>query len=149
MQSRMINSKSTSVTDMGASTDNIMLMTDITYENNTGKFIIPVITPSMGKDLVDSPIPKGSTSNIINRDNLGLTKITSSNYFELVVPRHLFTIKEITIDPNLRYSDGYVTSSEPKATIVYNEFKKGQMFIATYTKANKESPVIIGVIPND
>lgn len=149
MQSRMINSKSSSVMDMGASNDNILLMTDVTYENNIGKFIIPTLSPSMGNDLVDLSIPRGNTSNVINKDNLGLTKITSSNYFELVIPRHLFTIKEIKINPNLSYSDGYVSNSNPQATIVYDEFKKGQMFIATYTKANKENPVIIGVIPND
>lgn len=151
MQSKLVNQKVSSF-DMGNSTENILLVSElITFDNNIGKFIIPTLTPTLSNEPTDISMPKGSTSNLINKDNLGLSKITTSNYFELEVPKHLFTIKEITINPNIARSgedNNYITNISPTTTIIYNEFIKGQRFIVTYTKANKEDPVIIGVIPS-
>ena len=127
--------------------DKIVLIDDkLTYENNKGRFIIPSLTPTMNQNAIaESTLPKQTNQNVINRENLGLSRITVSNYIELEVPKHLFTIKDITIVPNAHRDEGHYTSCSPKATIIYNEFLKGQKFVVVYMKENNENPVIIGV----
>lgn len=124
----------------------MILMSDkVTIDNPIGKFVIPTLTPVLGNgSLIESSIPKKSTQNIINRDNLGASSITVSNYIELKIPKHLFSIKEIVIVPNTRSSgDSGIVSCAPKATIIYDEFIKGCQFIIV----GKDDPRIIGVIP--
>lgn len=144
MQSSIANAKTSNSVSYF---DTVVLIDDIlSYENNKGKFVIPSLTPTMNNNTIsESTLPKQISQNVINRDNLGLSRITVSNYIELEVPRNLFTIKEIKITPNASRDEGHYTSCSPKATIIYNEFKKGQKFIAVYMGSNREDPVIIGV----
>lgn len=122
-----------------------------TYDTNIGKFTFPYITSTtQTSEAFERTLPKNNTSNVINKNNLGISRITTSNYIELAIPRHLFTIKEIitTITPNASKSDGYYVGCNPKAThqIIYNEFLKGQQFIILNLGGNVNKPYIIGVI---
>ena len=124
----------------------------VTYENNIGNFKFPYVTPTMaGKDAFDKTLPKYNSSNVINKsNNLGLSRITTSNYLTLTIPRHLFTIKEIitTITPNeVIGGEGYYVACNPKAvnTIVYNPFVKGNKFLVVNLAGNINKPYIIGV----
>lgn len=124
----------------------------VTYENNIGNFKFPYVTPTMaGNDTFDQTLPKNNTSNIINKsNNLGLVRITTSNYITLTIPRHLFTIKEIIthITPNASFGgEGYYVSCSPVATntIVYNPFVKGNKFLVVNLAGNVNKPYIIGV----
>ena len=72
----------------------------VSYENPKAKFAMPYVTPSTNvEDPFDNQLPK-SSNNVVNKDNLGTIPITSSNYIELTVPRHLFYIKESVIVTN-------------------------------------------------
>ncbi len=153
MQSISVNTSS--INDTLDGIDTVVLIDEkISIDQRVGKFILPSVTPTMAKDsAVQSSVPKKSTQNIINRENLGATSITSSNYIELTIPKHLFTIKDIqvqsTITPNAKTGgDGYYVSCNPKTTnnvvINYNEFTKGQEFIVAYV--SDENIQIIGVI---
>lgn len=153
MQSLSVNTSS--INDTLDGIDTVILIDEkITVDQRVGKFLLPSVTPTMNQDsAVQTSVPKRSTQNIINRENLGTTSITASNYIELTIPKHLFTIKDIqvqsTISPNAKTGDdGYYTSCSPKATntviINYNEFLKGQEFIVAYI--SKENIAIIGVI---
>lgn len=130
----------------------VTLLTEkVTFDNNIGQFAFPSITPNTSmSEAYDRSMPKTGTGNVINKDNLGITNITNSNYIELTVPKHLFYIKEIqtTIAPNASKDEGYYTSCNPKAThiIVYNEFLKGQQFLVTNLGGNVNKPYILGVI---
>ena len=131
----------------------VELLSDVvTYDNNIGKFSLPYISPDTNNGTAyDYTLPKNNTGNIINKDNnLGLSRITTSNYLEITIPKHLFTIKEIQtkITPNASRSDGYYTSCNPVAvnTIIYNEFVKGQKFLMINLAGNVNKPHIIGVI---
>lgn len=129
--------------------DNIIVLVsdEVSFENNVGKFVIPELISSMSyTDPVDNTIPNKGSSRIINRDdNLGTERITTSNYYEVAVPKHLFYIEQITIAPNTTRGgeDNCLMSCNPQATIVRNTYKKGQRFLIL----DNEDPVIIGVIP--
>ena len=131
----------------------VTLLTEkVTFDNNIGQFAFPSITPNTSmNEAYNRSMPKTGTGNVINKDNLGITNITNSNYIELTVPKHLFYIKEIqtTIAPNasLGHESCYVSCS-PKAThvIIYNEFLKGQQFLVTNLSGNVNKPYILGVI---
>jgi len=120
------------------------LLSDVvTYENNKAKITVPSLTPSMSTDItVDNKIPNRGGGNVINKDNLGATSITTTNYLEVEIPRYLFTIKEIQIVPNTRHGgeDNAIVYCNPKAVIVYNEFIKGQRFYVT------DDQLVIGVV---
>ena len=74
----------------------------VTYENPTGKFALSYATPNMSNGSEYSrTLPKNSTSNVINKDNLGTSKITTSNYITLTVPKHYFYITKIDIQTNI------------------------------------------------
>lgn len=120
----------------------------VTYDNNIGKFIPLYMTPSSGTEVYERTLPKNSTSNIVNKsNNLGLSKITVSNYLELTVPKYLFTIKDIQITPNATFGeDGYYVSCAPKAKIIYNEYLKGQKFLLIHLGGDINKPYIIGVV---
>ena len=130
----------------------VTLLTEkVTFDNNIGQFAFPSITPNTSmSEAYDRSMPKTGTGNVINKDNLGITNITNSNYIELTVPKHLFYIKEIqtTITPNASKDEGHYVSCSPKAThvIVYNEFLKGQQFLVTNLGGNVNKPYILGVI---
>ena len=130
----------------------VTLLTEkVTFANNIGQFAFPSITPNtnMG-EAYDRPMPKTGTGNVINKDNLGITNITNSNYIQLTIPKHLFHIVEIqtTIAPNATKDEGHYSSCNPKAThvIIYNEFLKGQQFLIVNLGGNVNKPYIIGVI---
>lgn len=130
----------------------VTLLTEkVTFDNNIGQFAFPSITPNTSmSEAYDRSMPKTGTGNVINKDNLGITNITNSNYIELTVPKHLFYIKEIqtTIAPNASKDEEHYTLCNPKAThvIVYNEFLKGQQFLVTNLGGNVNKPYILGVI---
>lgn len=126
----------------------VTLMSDkVTIDNPIGKFIIPMLTPILGNDsLIESSVPKKNTQNVINRDNLGLSPITVSNYMELKIPKNLFSIKEIKITPNtITSGDSGIIACNPQAQIIYDEFVKGQEFVIAGVN---DDPIIIGVVPS-
>lgn len=126
--------------------DAILISEEISYENNIGKFVIPTLTTSMNNTQeVVQQIPKKGTANVINRENLGLSSITATNYFELPVPKHLFYIESIDIIPNTRRGgeDNCLVACNPKTVITRNKYIKGQKFII----ANIDNPIILGVKP--
>lgn len=128
-----------------------LLSEKVTFDQNVGQFAFPFVTPNANmSEAYDRTMPKTGTGNIINRDNLGVTNITNSNYIELTVPKHLFYIMEIQtmIKPNATMDEGHYASCSPVAThkIIYNEFLKGQQFLITSLGGNINKPYIIGVI---
>ena len=121
----------------------------VTYDNNVGKFVLSYITPNIVSDSFDQTLPKNSTSNVINSkgNNLGVSRVTTSNNIEIIVPKYLFYITEIKITPNTtRSSEGCLGSCNPKATIVRKEFLKDQKFIIANVGGSVNTPIIIGVI---
>ena len=131
----------------------IELLSDmVTYDNNIGKFSLPYISPDTNNNSAyDYVLKKNNTGIIINKNNnLGLSRISTSNYLEITIPKHLFTIKEIQtkITPNASRSDGYYTSCNPVDvnTIIYNDFHKGQKFLMINLAGNVNKPYIIGVV---
>lgn len=125
-----------------------LLSERVTYAKNIGRFLPPYITPSSGNQVYERILPKNSSSNIINKsNNLGLSKITVTNYIDIEIPKHLFTINRIDITPNeVIGGEGYYVSCSPKATIVYNDFLKGQKFLVINLGGNINKPYIIGVV---
>lgn len=124
--------------------DAVLISEEITYENNIGKFVIPTLTTSMNNTQeVVQQIPKKGTANVINRENLGLSSITATNYFELAVPKHFFYIEAIDIVPNTTRGgeDNCLMTCNPKTAITRHKYMKGQKFII----ANIDNPIIIGV----
>ena len=62
-----------------------LLSEKVTYDNNIGQFAFPSITPNTSmSEAYDRSMPKTGTGNVINKDNLGITNITNSNYIELM-----------------------------------------------------------------
>lgn len=115
----------------------------VTYDNNIGKFVMSYLTPNVSKSEYDTQLPRQSASNVINRDqlSLGVSAITTSNYVELKVPRHLFYITNISV-----YHPGGDESSTNNATITRVEYYKGQKFLVSNLAGNYDNPVVIGVI---
>ena len=115
----------------------------VTFENNTGKFVMSYLTPNVSKSEYDTQLPRQSASNVINRDqlSLGVSAITTSNYVELKVPRYLFYITNISV-----YHPGGDESSTNNATITRVEYYKGQKFLVSNLAGNYDNPVVIGVI---
>lgn len=151
--SKVLQSYATSTTlSLGAQI--LVLKSDlVNYYNPVGKFSSVMVTPSKATDEAkDTTRPFASTSKVINasKNDLGITRITESNYVELTIPQHLFTIKEIktTITTNVRTSDGYHVHCAPTAKheIIYNDFVKEQKFLALNLTGNITKPVIVGVI---
>lgn len=90
----------------------------VSYENPKGKFLVSYITPNMGSDEVSKTLPKGNTSNIVNKDaNLGTTKITTSNYIELTVPMHFFYITKLDIVTNVKRCSVGLTGCSPTCEV--------------------------------
>ena len=126
----------------------IELMSEkVTYGQNIGRFVPPYITPSESGQVYERTLPKQNISNILNRsNNLGLSKITVTNYIDIEIPKHLFTINRIEITTNARTGgEGYYVSCNPQAKIIYNEFYKGQKFLIVNLGGNLNKPYIIGV----
>ena len=119
----------------------------VTYENPTGKFALSYATPNMSNGSEYSmTLPKNSTSNVINKDNLGTSKITTSNYITLTVPKHYFYITKIDIQTNITpCHHGAVGSCNPKNIIYRKEYTKGQRFLVINAGGNIDSPVSVGV----
>lgn len=120
----------------------------ITYENNVGKFMLAYITPNIqaGGDEMSTRVPKNGASNVVNKDNLGLTKIVKTNFIELEVPRNLFTVKEVQIKNHVTRSDGYLTSVTSEAKVIYNTFSSEDKFYVLNLGGNVNNPRIIGIM---
>ena len=124
----------------------VVLKSDkLTFNSNRGRFVIPTITPTNQGDVNENIVPKSGTGNVLNKNNLGLTKITTSNYVELTVPKHLFHLVDIKTEPNATKDEGHYTSCNPKHTLIYNEFLKEQKFIAISLDGTGFTMKIIGV----
>lgn len=139
MKSNYINNKSNSL-----GLHYIELVSEkVTYDANIGKFIISYLTPNLSKEAYDTTLPRNSTSNVINRDqlSLGVSNITTSNYVELPIPKHLFYITEIKV-----HHPAEESPTDNYATIIRKEYYKGQKFIVANLAGNYDSPIIIGVI---
>lgn len=126
----------------------VVLMSDkVTIDNREGKFYIPIVNIDTNEN--DAPknntIPSSSRYNLINKDNLGSSKITTSNYIDLIVPKYLFSIKDIKIETKVSRSEGFYTSCKPTPKIIYDEYPKGTAFIAVFVSGNRQKPRIIGV----
>ena len=119
----------------------------VTYDNNIGKFVMSYLTPNLSKNEYDTQLPRQSASNVINRDqlSLGVSNITTSNYVELSIPKHLFYITSISVSV---YHPGGDSSSTNQANVTIHrmEYTKGQKFLVSNLAGNYDNPVIIGVI---
>ena len=119
----------------------------VTYDNNIGKFVMSYLTPNLSKNEYDTQLPSQSASNVINRDqlSLGVSNITTSNYVELSIPKHLFYITSISVSV---YHPGGDSSSTNQANVTIHrmEYTKGQKFLVSNLAGNYDNPVIIGVI---
>lgn len=109
----------------------------VSYESNVGKFVLTYLTPNLSTDSYDTKLPKNSGKNVINNknNNLGISNITSSNYVELTVPKHLFYITDISA-----HAEG------EKPTITRQTYAKGQKFIVIHMDKDLTTPYIIGVM---
>lgn len=119
----------------------------VSYENPIGKFVLSYATPNMNDgSAYSNTLPKNNTKNIVNKENLGMTRITASNYIELTVPKHFFYITDIKIKPNtLGCGMGGIGSCHPEAVITRRTYSKGQRFIVVNAGGNINSPCIVGV----
>lgn len=124
----------------------------ISYENPTGKFVMTYATPNASTEAFDKTLPKNNTSNVINKDNLGVNQITSSNYITLTVPKHYFYITKLEIVTNRKNHmcshcgfDATYTC-DPKIIITRKEYYKGQQFVVINAGGHIDTPCIIGVV---
>ena len=139
MKNNYINDKSNS---LGLHT--IELVGDkVTYEANVGKFVISYLTPNLSNNAYDTRLPRNTTSNVINRDqlSLGVSNITASNYIEIKIPKHLFYITRISV-----FHPGSEHSYTNYATIERREYVKGTKFLVANLAGNYNVPIIIGVV---
>lgn len=109
----------------------------VSFDNNVGKFVLTYLTPNLSTDSYDTKLPKNSGKNVINNKNndLGIANITSSNYVELTVPKHLFYVTGVK-HPDI--------GSTPEVT--RNTYSKGQKFIVIHMDKDLTTPYIIGVM---
>lgn len=110
----------------------------VSFGNNVGKFILSYITPNLSTDTsYDTKLPKNSGKNVINNknNNLGISNVTSSNYVELTVPKHLFYVTEI------KHTD---IGTDPVVDRV--TYTKGQKFLVVHMDNEFTTPYIIGVM---
>lgn len=110
----------------------------ISFENNTGKFILTYITPNLSIDSsYDTKLPKNSGRNVINNKNndLGISNVTSSNYVELTVPKHLFYVTGV------KHPD--IGTDPVVERVTYN---KGQKFLVVHMDNEFTTPYIVGVM---
>jgi len=125
----------------------VLLDEKVTYDNNIAKFAISYVTPNMNTDeAFERTLPKASTSNILNKDHLGTSRITTSNYIEIEVPKYLFYIEYITVECERTYNEyGGMTSCKPTFILHRHEYLKGQNFIVTNIGGKLEAPQILGI----
>ena len=121
----------------------VLISEKVTYDDNIGQFVVSYLTPNLSTEAYDTVLPRNGASNVINRDqlSLGVSNITTSNYINLTIPKHLFYITGISV-----YHPGGDSSSTNYATIERREYYKGQKFIAANLAGNYNSPIIIGVV---
>ena len=110
--------------------------------------MLAYITPNIqaGGDEMSTRVPKNGANNVVNKDNLGLTKIVKTNFIELEVPRNLFTVKEVQIKNHVTRSDGYLTSVTSEAKVIYNTFGSEDKFYVLNLGGNVNNPRIIGIM---
>ena len=153
-----------------------LISDEVTYENPKGKFTLQYVTPNMKtSEEYSKTLPKNSTYNVINKDNLGTTRITNTNYIELVVPSYFFNITDLKIETHTVRKGPGVTqiasstgvsggdshshsisskynqwtllfSCNPEVIISRKKYTKGQKFIAIGIGGSINSLVIIGVV---
>lgn len=112
------------------------LLEPVTYQKNIGKFFIPILTPTLsGSSTYQANRPVVSTSNIVNKDNLGLSGYTETNYIELTVPKHLFNpiIKNHTSEKDVHH------------VVTYEQYPAGTKFIIVFIGGDINNIRIIGV----
>ena len=121
----------------------------VTYENPVAKFVLTYVTPNKSTDPYDNPVPKASTSNVINDDNLGTSSITDSNYIYLEVPRYFFYITKLEIVTNItRCHHGGVGDCAPVIVIYRKEYYKGRKFVVVNAGSEVDTPCIVGLVSN-
>lgn len=153
-----------------------LISDEVSYENPKGKFSLQHITPNMETtEEYEKTYPKNSTYNVINKDNLGTTRITNTNYIELTVPSYFFNITELKIEthttrkgPGVTYVAGTTGSSggdthshsimsksntytllntcNPEVIITRKKYYKGQKFVVVNIGGEVNHVAIIGVI---
>lgn len=118
----------------------------ISYENPTGNFVLSHITPNSPGEAFDKVLPKNNTSNVINKDNLGTSRITTSNCIKLTVPKHYFYITDLRIITNT-YGCGLggLGGCAPEIVITRKEYYKGQKFVVVNVGGNIDEIAIVGV----
>lgn len=110
-----------------------ILLEDISIDSNMGKFYVPILTPTMAGDrIIESSKPVLSTANILNKDDLGLSSYTESNYVELEVPKYIFPFTA---------SGG----AEVPVTITYHNITKGSKFVIVFVGGDINNIKVIGV----
>lgn len=127
----------------------ILASDKVTFEEPLGKFIIPSITPTMDTtSVVEQKMPKVKMPGMINNDTIGSTGITTTNYLEILVPKHLFIIQEIKIQTSVTRGgeDNCMMSCTPTPIIIRREFTKGQKFIIAHVSTDDDRIYIFGVV---
>lgn len=123
-----------------------LVSSKVSYENPTGKFSLSYVTPNIGDGEFSKTLPKKSTGNVINKDNLGTSRITTSNYITLSVPIHYFYITKLEIVTNITHCHhGAVGSCHPVIKITRKEYPKGTRFVVVNAGGDIDSPCIVGV----
>lgn len=126
----------------------VTLASDVlSYENNTGKFVLSHVTPNNAGDAFDKTLPKNNTGNVINDDNLGVANITTSNYVYITVPKHYFYITKLEIVTNVvACGKGGIGSCGPKIIITRKEYHKGDKFVVVNVGGNIDDIQVVGVV---
>jgi hypothetical protein len=120
----------------------VELLEPVSYENNIGKFSMSYINPNTNTaSAIDTVLPKNPATNVqnSNANQLGINRITSSNYVQIVVPKYLFYVTGVDIKA---HGEG----EKPVATVVRKTYNKGQKFVVVNCNGDYNSPVIVGVV---
>lgn len=119
---------------------------EISYENPTGTFVISHITPNSPGEAFNKVLPKNNTSNVINNDNLGTSRITTSNCITLTVPTHYFYITDLRIVTNTYgCGNGGLGGCAPVIIITRKKYYKGQRFVVANVGGNIDEMAVVGV----
>ena len=124
----------------------------VSYENNVGKFVINYANPNAPGSAFDKTLPRKSIGNIVNKkDGIGVSRITSSNYTTIAVPKHLFYITDIKL---INTSPDKIIDEDGKERCNCNyeleykrkEYLRGQRFLVINAGGSVDKPCIVGVI---
>lgn len=149
MNSDIVTSNYANANEMLYGAHYVTLVSDkVSYDSPIGNFTMSYVTPNIGDSKFSKTLPKKSTGNVINNDKLGTSRITTSNYLQLLVPLHFFYITEIKVASVLK-STGSIIIVDPRKNMSFlytrREYYKGTRFIVVNAGGNIDTPHIVGV----